>query len=91
MQFGSRLIVVDVRDEDAFKAGHVRSAIHIPLDAVAGRALIDVEESLPARFKQRRSDLVYVYDEVSCSRLVYDAFCDALAFACLSTRSLWMC
>jgi rhodanese-related sulfurtransferase len=62
--FGSQLIVIDVRDAESFKAGHVRSAINIPLSTVGSRPLIEIEDELPARFKLRRSDLVYIYDEV---------------------------
>lgn len=64
VQFGSQLIVVDVRGEEDFKAGHVRSAINIPMSLIAGRSLVDIEDELPPRFKQRRTDMVFVYDEV---------------------------
>eukprot|EP00035_Acanthoeca_spectabilis_P037870 m.48094 g.48094 ORF g.48094 m.48094 type:complete len:392 (-) comp8897_c1_seq2:852-2027(-) len=65
VQFGSQLIVVDVRGEEDFKAGHVRSAINIPMSLIAGRSLVDIEDELPPRFKQRRTDMVFVYDEDS--------------------------
>mmetsp|Transcript_35660 Transcript_35660/g.93215 ORF Transcript_35660/g.93215 Transcript_35660/m.93215 type:complete len:399 (-) Transcript_35660:93-1289(-) len=65
VQFGANLLVIDVRDEEAFKEGHVRSAVNVPLSTVAGRPLNEVEGELPPRFFRRRTDTVFVYDEGS--------------------------
>ena len=65
MQFGSQLLLIDLRDEESFKKGHVRSAINIPWTAMAGRDLDAIEDELPPRFRRRRTNCVYAYDEVS--------------------------
>eukprot|EP00041_Stephanoeca_diplocostata_P017658 m.361227 g.361227 ORF g.361227 m.361227 type:complete len:382 (-) comp20777_c0_seq1:1201-2346(-) len=65
LQFGSNLIVVDVRSKELFDDMHVRSTISVPLEKIAGRSLVDAEADLPSRFKQRRSHALVVYDQDS--------------------------
>ena len=62
-------MLIDLRDEERFKEGHVRSAISIPWSTMAGRDLDAIEDELPPRFRRRRTNCVYVYDEVNGSTL----------------------
>jgi rhodanese-related sulfurtransferase len=38
MKDGTPLIIVDVRDEKEYQAGHLPGAVHIPFDELATRA-----------------------------------------------------
>lgn len=64
VQFGSQLLLIDLRDEEEFKKGHVRSAINIPWSLMKGRELDAIEDELPPRFRRRRTNRVYAYDQV---------------------------
>eukprot|EP00049_Salpingoeca_infusionum_P009052 m.150160 g.150160 ORF g.150160 m.150160 type:complete len:377 (-) comp14223_c0_seq2:369-1499(-) len=65
LQFGSQLLVVDVRDAAAFESGHVRSAINWYFARVGGEDMLEVEKQLKPRFRHRRMFHVAIYDQSS--------------------------
>eukprot|EP00040_Diaphanoeca_grandis_P026240 m.146783 g.146783 ORF g.146783 m.146783 type:complete len:351 (-) comp30499_c2_seq1:114-1166(-) len=68
LQFGSSLVLVDIRSKEAFDKSHLRSAINVPLGICQDSTFLDIEDDvLPARFRRRRNDNVFVYDEASTS------------------------
>lgn len=82
VQFGSQLLLIDLRDEEEFKKGHVRSAINIPWSLMKGRELDAIEDELPSRFRRRRTNRVYAYDQVCLVPSVHERFLHTIEVMC---------
>eukprot|EP00056_Hartaetosiga_gracilis_P017614 m.7863 g.7863 ORF g.7863 m.7863 type:complete len:368 (+) comp5928_c0_seq1:114-1217(+) len=60
LQFGSSMLVIDLRSKDAFDKSHIRSSVC--WDCLKEQNLSDVEQRIP-RIYQRRNFKVFIYDD----------------------------
>ncbi|EDQ88713.1 uncharacterized protein MONBRDRAFT_25952 [Monosiga brevicollis MX1] len=64
-QFGSQLLVIDVRSNAAYDSEHVRSSISVDWEALECADMLDCEATVHQRFWHRRFFNVVLYDDES--------------------------
>jgi rhodanese-related sulfurtransferase len=83
LQTAERAIFIDCREADAYKAGHVPGAFHVPLSAALKRGVVETmgRPLLDALLTSRKHTLVVIYSQAATPFSRCRALCRLLLYA----------